>query len=318
MVGSIVLLLIGFVLLIVGSNLFVDAVSSLAIRCKLPKMLIALTVASFCTCAPELSISFQSILMGNGDVVLSNIVGSCVVNILLIIGIAAMVHPIQMKSRTIKKEIPLLILITMTFVVMLCDHLFYPGMKNTISRTDGILLLLCFVMFCFYLVSIVRRRKEEDQKMVAKYGLGSSIFLILGCIVGIIIGSDLVVNSAVKIAQLVHVSDKIITMTIVVIGTSLPELTLTVISAYKGEFDMAIGNIIGTNIFNVCIVLGLPIAIFGGISSTAFGIVDAFVVLLASVLLYLFSKSGKKLTRYEGWLMVVVFILYYVYLFTSM
>ena len=134
-------------------------------------------------------------------------------------------------------------------------------------------------------------------------------------IIGIIVTSDLIVDSAVYIAESMHISQKIIAMTVIVIGTSLPELTITVLSAKKGEFDMAIGNIIGTNIFNICVVLGLPITIFGTVSSTAFNLVDLVVVLLAALLLDIFGTSNKELTRREGIIMLIVVIVYYIYLF---
>ncbi len=308
------LFVIGLVSLIRFSDIFVSAASSLSIHLKVPKMLIALTVAAFGTCAPELAISFNSISGGNPDMTLANVIGSCVVNILLIVGIAAIVRPIKVKERTIKKELPLLVIITSAFFVLLTDSLFKKGSSNTLSRADGIMLLCWFILFMFYIIGLVRKNKNEEA-LIPEYSLKKSVILIILTLIGIIVSSDIVVDNAVMLAEVLGISQKIISMTAIVIGTSLPELTMTVNAARKDEFDMAVGNIIGTNIFNICIVLGFPISIYGTVSSNAFTVVDSSIVLLASIIFYIFGKSGKVLSRREGVLMVLVFLIYYVYLF---
>lgn len=311
---NIVILLISLFLIIKFSDIFVDAATSIAEGFKVPKMVIALTVASFSTCAPELAISFNSISSGNVDMTLANVIGSSIINILLIIGISAIVKPIKLKERTIRKELPLLMIITTAFFFLINDSFFNSSAKNVLSRSDGIILIIWFITFCLYIFSIVRKHKEtpETKIEVSKW---KSIIKTIIAIIGIIITSDLIVDSAVYIAETLNISQKIIAMTIIVIGTSLPELTITVLSAKKGEFDMAIGNIIGTNIFNICIVLGLPITIYGAISSTAFDLVDLVVVLLSSLLLFIFGSSGKELIRREGITMVILVVVYYIYLF---
>ncbi len=313
---AITLFVIGLVSLIRFSDIFVSAASSLSIHLKVPKMLIALTVAAFGTCAPELAISFNSISGGNPDMTLANVIGSCIVNILLIVGIAAIVRPIKVKERTIKKELPLLVIITSAFFVLLTDSLFKKGSSNTLSRADGIMLLCWFILFMFYIIGLVRKNKNEET-LIPEYSLKKSVILIILTLIGIIVSSDIVVDNAVMLAEVLGISQKIISMTAIVIGTSLPELTMTVNAARKDEFDMAVGNIIGTNIFNICIVLGFPISIYGTVSSNAFTVVDSSIVLLASIIFYIFGKSGKVLSRREGILMVLVFLIYYVYLFIS-
>ena len=310
---AITLFIIGLVSLIRFSDIFVSAASSLSIHLKVPKMLIALTVAAFGTCAPELAISFNSISGGNPDMTLANVIGSCIVNILLIVGIAAIVRPIKVKERTIKKELPLLVIITSAFFVLLTDSLFKKGSSNTLSRADGIMLLCWFILF---MIGLVRKNKNEET-LIPEYSLKKSVILIILTLIGIIVSSDIVVDNAVMLAEVLGISQKIISMTAIVIGTSLPELTMTVNAARKDEFDMAVGNIIGTNIFNICIVLGFPISIYGTVSSNAFTVVDSSIVLLASIIFYIFGKSGKVLSRREGVLMVLVFLIYYVYLFIS-
>lgn len=309
----IIALILGLVILIIFSDLFVDAASSLSIRLKVPKILIALTIASFGTCTPELAISFNSIRTGNADMTLANVIGSCIVNILLIVGIAAIVKPIKVKDHIIKKELPILVFITGAFFILLSDNLFKPNVLNGLSRADALVLLGWFLFFIYYIVLVVRKSKKEDSAE-AKYDMTASILIIIASLLFITFASDVVVDNAVELAKIFGISQKIIAMTIIVIGTSLPELTMTVSAARKGEFDMAVGNIIGTNIFNICIVLGLPILIFGGVSSTAFNFVDTVVVLVASLIFYLFGRSDKVLSRKEGALMVLVFLLYYAYI----
>ena len=310
------LLILGLATLIFASDVFVDAASSLAIRLKVPKMLIALTIAAFGTCAPELAISFNSISSGNAEMTLANVIGSCIVNILLIVGIAAVVKPIKVKEETIKKELPLLLMITIAFFILLNDSIFFRDVDNGLTRVDALMLICWFAYFMYYIFSVLKAHKKEREKN-AKYSLLTSILYIIITLVLIVISSDLVVDNAVILAEKIGISQKIIAMTIIVIGTSLPELIMTVTSARKGEFDMAIGNIIGTNIFNICIVLGLPILIYGGFTSNAFSIVDSIIVLVAALVFFIFGKSDKVLTRREGILMIAVFTLYYIYMFIS-
>lgn len=318
-IGYIILFLIGLVALVKASDVFVDAASSLAIKLKMPKMLIALTVAAFGTCAPELAISFKSISSGNYDMTLANVIGSCVVNILLIVGVATLVRPIKVKEQTVKKELPILVLVTGIFFLILNDSIF-TGKENGLSRIDAGILLAAFGVFLAYILVIVHNAKKKQKgvrrkREKAKYPLWKAIVYLLVTLVVIIIASDIVVDNACLIASEIGISQKIITMTAIVIGTSLPELTMTVGASRKGEFDLAVGNIIGTNIFNICIVLGLPTLIYGDFTSTAFNFVDTIVVLLAAVVYYWFGRSSRQLERFEGMLMVAIFAAYYTYLF---
>ncbi len=317
-IGWIILFFVGLAALIKASDVFVDAASSLAIKLKMPKMLIALTIAAFGTCAPELAISFKSISSGNYDMTLANVIGSCVVNILLIVGVATLVKPIKVKEQTVKKELPILVLVTGIFFILLNDSLF-RGKENGLSRIDAGILMASFGVFLTYILYVVhqakKKMKRSRRREKAKYGLWKSLLYIVITLIIIVVASDIVVDNAVLIAQEIGISQKIITMTAIVIGTSLPELTMTVGASRKGEFDLAVGNIIGTNIFNICIVLGLPTLIYGGFTSVAFNFVDTTVVLLAALVYYWFGRSSRKLERFEGMLMVAIFAAYYTYLF---
>lgn len=313
---TIILLVFGLTILIRFSDIFVSAASSLSLSLKVPKMLIDLTIAAFGTCAPELAISFNSIKSGASDMTLANVIGSCIVNILLIVGLSAITRPIKVKERTIKKELPLLVIITTAFFILVTDSLFKKSAVNSLSRADAIMLLIWFILFMFYIIGIVRKNKNNEYD-IPEYSIVKSIILIIFSLLAITLSSNIVVDNAVLLASQIGISQKIISMTVIVIGTSLPELTMTINAARKDEFDMAVGNIIGTNIFNICIVLGLPIAIYGGVSSSSFNVVDTSVVLLSALMFYIFGRSNKELSRREGLLMVLVFILYYTYVFIS-
>ena len=307
-------LVVGFILIIVASNLLVDAASSLALKFKVPKMLVALTIVAFGTCAPEIAISFQSVANQNGEMAFANVIGSCVVNVFLIIGLASFLKPIKVQHQTIKKELPILLIITVGFAILMLDSMFNPLTANTFSRADGIMLLLLFSLFIMYLIGMLFKRGAEVEDVEIKYSPSVALFLLILTIVFITFSSDLIVNNAEIIARNLGISDKIITMFAIVIGTSLPEMFMTITSAKKGEFDIAIGNIIGTNIFNICIVLGLPTIIYGDVLLTGFNGIDILAVFLSSFLLFLFAKSERVIDKKEAIIMLLCFVLYYVYI----
>lgn len=313
---QILLLIIGFVIIIKASDFLIDASSALALKLRVPKMLIALTIAAFGTCAPEIAISFQSVSAGNGEIAFANVVGSCVVNIFLIIGLASFIRPIKVKHATIKKELPILAIITSVFAVLMLDSIFNPLTSDTFSRSDGLILLLLFGLFVIYLVQLLFKKSNYSEEEVSKikYNPALAIIIIVVSIILIIYSSDLIVSVAAEIATRLHISEKLITMFAIVIGTSLPEMVMTVTSAKKGEFDIAIGNIIGTNIFNICIVLGLPVIIYGDVLLTGFGFVDIIAVFLSSALLFLFARSEKTIDKKEAIIMLVIFAIYYIFL----
>ena len=186
-----------------------------------------------------------------------------------------------------------------------------------LTRQDGVMFLCFFAMFMFYIISVVKTKQEFFEREKPKYGIVKSILLTIICCIMIIFSSDLVVDNAKVLAEILNVSTKVITMTVVVIGTSLPEMTMTVVAAKKGEFDIALGNIIGTNIFNIGVVLGLPLLIYGGFSSTNFNLIDIAFVHLASYVLYLFAKNDKVLSKTEGAIMISLFVIYYAYVFAA-
>lgn len=312
---EIFMLVLGFTLLITASDLFVDAISSLASNFKMSKMAIAMTVGAFATCAPELAISFNSISANLGDIALSNVVGSSIINILLIIGFSALCFPIKVRESVIKKEALILLGTTVIFVFSMANNIIYNVKGAVLTRINAMFFILAFIVFMYFVISQLKIKKSVFETSKPKYKLYSSIIISILCIVFIILASDIVVEFASSIAKSFKVSAKIITMTVIVIGTSLPELSMTILSAKKKEYDIAIGNIIGTNIFNIGIVLGLPILIYGNVYSTHFNLIDVFTVLISALLFYVFAKSDRELSRREGLIMFLVFITYYIYIF---
>ena len=315
---ELLMLIIGFIIIIKSADLLVDCTTSLAIKSHLPKMLIALTMVSFGTCAPEVAISFQSISSQNGEIAFANVVGSCIINVFLIIGLACIVRPIKVQHKTVKKELPILVLITTCFSVLMLDSLFNPDTPNEFSRADGVVLLLVFFIFVLYLFQLLRNKDEalkKDNEISLKYKNPIIAFaLLFVSLILIIFSSDMIVNNAVELAYKLNISEKLVTMVIIAIGTSLPEMITTYSSAKKGEFDIAIGNIIGTNIFNICIVLGLPIVLYGGIGLQSFSIIDIIVIFSSSIILYIFAKNDNVISKKEGWTMLAIFITYYAYI----
>lgn len=311
---NLALLLIGFVFLIKGADIFVDGASDTARKFRVPKMLIGLTIVSFGTSAPELAVSIQSILSGKGDILLGNVVGSNVLNILLILGVASLVGTLRVNTATVKKEIPVLVLITLAFAALLSDKIFGLA-ENVFTRQDGVVLLLFFCIFIYYLIGMARKKdtNEEENKDEKPVKLVKALLMIVIGLFGIVLGSDFVVKGASEIAATFGVSQRIISLTIVALGTSLPELVTSVIATKKGEYDIAIGNIVGSNIFNIGIVAGLPVAIFGGVGGGAFSYIDIIALIISAVVLFFFARHGGRIGYKKGIIFLLMFVAYYGY-----
>lgn len=317
MFWNILLLIVGFVALIKGADIFVDGASSTAQNFKVPKMLIGLTIVAFGTSAPELAVSMSALASGSSDMVLGNVIGSNILNILLILGIAALIKPIAVKDNTVRKELPLVLLISTLLVVLFLDTVFAGASANQITRSDGIVIILFFSVFLYYLLALAKQKKEpKSTEEEPKFKLGKSLLFVLIGLTAIVIGSDLVVDNASSIASALGISERIIALTVIAFGTSLPELVTTVVSAKKGEQDLLVGNIIGSNIFNICLVLGIPVVIFGGIAESSFQMLDLVMLIVSAALLFIFSKTSKqKISRPEGAIMLAVFAVYYTLVF---
>lgn len=311
-----IILIVGFIILIKGADIFVDGASGIASNLKVSKMLIGLTIVAFGTSAPEFAVSIKSLLSNSGDIVLGNVIGSNILNILLILGASSLVHPLTVKNTTVKKELPITLLITSLFVVLLSDNLFDKGLNNMFTRSDGVIVILFFLVFIYYLISMSRKKIADETEIKNLSLIKSIIYTIVG-IIGIVVGSNFVVDSASHIAQIIGVSERMISLTIIALGTSLPELATSLTATRKGEYDIAIGNVVGSNIFNIGMVIGIPTSLIGGIGIINFSYIDILVMIIASVLLFMFSFNDYKISRREGIFLLIVFVTYYSYVLFS-
>lgn len=314
MLLQIIILIIGFIILVKGADLFVDAASSLAENFHLSKMFIALTIVAFGTSAPEFAVSIKSSLSNQGDIVLGNVIGSNILNILLILGICSCIHFLNVKNSTVKKELPITILLSTLLSVLMSDEILSNSSVNSLTRSDGITILLFFLIFVYYLFTTMRNKTSEDEEEVRpKYGMLKSILFTIIGIICLILGSNAVVDSASIIAKTIGVSERLISLTIIALGTSLPELVTSTVATKKKEYDIAIGNVVGSNIFNIGIVLGLPLTMFGGISHFTINYIDIIAMLASTILLFLFSYKTHKLDRKAGVVFLIIFVIYYGY-----
>jgi len=309
---NIILLIVGFVILIKGADIFVDGAKSIAGNFHVSKMLIGLTIVAFGTSAPEFAVSVKSMISGSGDIVLGNVIGSNILNILLILGCSSLVHSLSVKNNTVKREIPFIILITCAFSALMLDSLFDKGEVNAFLRGDGIVLLMFFAVFVYYLISLARNKIDEEEDEVYLPMWKAFVFTI-GGIIAIVLGSNSVVDAASYIAAHLGVSQKLISLTIIALGTSLPELVTSITATRKGEYDIAIGNVVGSNIFNIGMVIGVPVAMFGAIRTITFNYIDIVIMILSSVLLFLFCFKDHKIDKKEGAMFLIVFVIYYTY-----
>ena len=311
MVVNVLLLIVGFIILIKCADFFIESASSIAQKLKISKTLVGLTIIAFGTSLPEFAISMSALANNRADMLLGNVIGSNILNILLILGVAAIIRPISIKTNTLKKELPFVMLISTVLITLFLDIKLSHGIVNEISRADGIIILLFFSIFVYYLVTL-SKTKNENADILPKYSLFKSVILFVLGLVGVIIGSNLIVNNASLIAKYMGISDRLISLTIIAIGTSLPELVTTVVAAKKSEQDMLVGNIIGSNIFNICVVLGIPVTIYGALPSSSFLTIDLIMFIASAVLLFIFAITKKKITRIEGLVMFITFIIYYI------
>lgn len=306
---SIFFLIIGLVLLVKGADFFVEGSSSIAKRLNIPSMVIGLTLVAFGTSAPELAVSVSGSLNQANGIVFGNVVGSNIVNILFILGISAFITPISIKSKTIFKEMPFAILTTVALMLMVMDGLINGDPISVISRSEGWTLLLFFAIYLYSMVEISIMGKEESEEEILVMPIPKSIFFTIGGLAAVIIGADLVVNAATEIATQLGLSDTIIGLTVVAIGTSLPELITSVVAAKKGENDIAVGNIVGSCIFNVLLVMGISGIIFP-IDIAAENYADLWILLAAMVVVVPMMYTSKKISRVEGALMMLAYVAY--------
>lgn len=311
MIIDILYILLGLVLLVKGGDYLVDGSVAIAERAKLTKMVIGLTVIGFGTSMPELLVSAQSALVGNSGIAIGNVVGSNISNIALILGMTALIQPIPAQRITLRIDIPFMMIAALLFVAV--------AFTGTITRMAGILGVLLLVAFVAYQVRSSRKAGKagdgaalpaEPAEAKAPMALWKALLLVVVSFCAMVFGADKLVEGASDIAQQLGVTDRIIGLTIVAVGTSLPELFASVVAAYKGEIDMAIGNIIGSVTFNILSVIGISAAISPiHDSNVGFGF-DYILMLALGVILWIFLRTHHKIVRWEGLTLVVIYILY--------
>lgn len=312
MIVSILLVLIGFVCLIFGANWLVDGASSLARKYNISDLVIGLTIVAFGTSAPELVVNSVASVNGLSDLVLGNIIGSNNFNLFIILGIAGLVYPITVQSSMAWKEIPISLIITILLLALANN--FFSTQNSEISRMDGIILLALFVFFLYYVFSQLKAKKTEIIVITPTSNFKIWGFISIGFI-GLILGGKLVVDYSVEIATELGMSQKIIGLTIIAAGTSLPELVTSIVAAIKKNSDIAIGNVIGSNIFNILLILSISSLIHPVTFNQNFN-QDIFILIGGTIFLIIamFTGERKKLDRWEAFILLSFYILYTVYL----
>ncbi|WP_054743919.1 calcium/sodium antiporter [Cellulosilyticum ruminicola] len=308
-----ILLIIGFVLLVKGSDYFVDGSSSIAQIFHIPTLIIGLTIVAFGTSAPEAAVSITAALKGQNDIAMGNVIGSNIFNTLVVVGGCAIITPFAVEDSVLKQDFPFSILITVALLFLGSDSFLNNGVPNVISRGDGLTLLLFFIVFIYNMIQAALKNKHQEEDVKPKYSLGKGILIALGGIVGIVLGGELVVDSASKIAISFGLSETLVGLTIVAIGTSLPELVTSLVASKKGKSDIAIGNVVGSNIFNILLVLALSASIHP-INVNVLSIYDLLILLGFNVITYIFAWIQKRVGRIEGSILVILYILYTVYI----
>ncbi len=317
-----ILLIIGFVLLIKGADFFVDGSSSVAKILKVPTIIIGLTVVAFGTSMPELSVSVTAALRGSNDLAVSNVLGSNIFNLLVVLGCCALVKPVAAKWSLLKKEFPFSILITIILLLVDSDFSIMKILDGNqgfvLGRWAGLLFLILFVLYIYATVkSALRSRAEakdmEEEEYKTMSPLKSGIYIVIG-LIGIVWGGNLVVDSASNIALTFGWSQTFIGLTIVALGTSLPELVTSVVAARKGENDLAVGNVVGSNIFNILLILGVS-SFITPITLDVTAVYDTIILIIASIVVYVSAISKREIQRKEGILFLVCYFTFFLYVF---
>ncbi|MFH1366993.1 MAG: calcium/sodium antiporter [Patescibacteria group bacterium] len=315
MIFSILLLIMGLIILIAGAEGLVRGSTSLAKKIGIPPLIIGLTIVAFGTSMPELIVNIFAALEKTSDIAVGNIIGSNIFNILFILGLVSIFRPLTVKSSTVWKEIPFALLAMIMVFIMGNDSFFDKTGLNALTRTDGFSLIAMFLIFMIYILSLAKKNKDEEQEKIKIYSWGISISFISGGLILLFLGGKLLVDSAIVLAQLAGLSESLIGLTIVAIGTSLPELATSAIAAYHRHNDIAVGNIVGSNIFNIFWILGLTSSIFKLPFNPGTN-VDLTAGIIATFLLFIFMFIGtrKKLDRWQGVLFLMSYIAYTIYL----
>ena len=302
---QLVLLAVGFVLLVKGADCFVDGASQVAARLRIPQLIIGLTIVAMGTSAPEAAVSISAALKGSADITIGNIAGSNILNILIILGLSALFAPLPVERGTTRREMPFLAIISLLLLVQ--------GWDGVISLADGLVLTALFIAFLLYLIIKARRQPEQSEAAGKQRKLWQALLLTAGGLIAIVLGSDVAVDAACALARIFGMSERFIGLTIVALGTSLPELFTSVTAARKGNVDIAVGNIVGSNIFNILFVVGLSALVTPVPFAAAFRF-DGAVSGAAAVVLLVFCVVSGRLKRWHGAVLLAGYAAYFVML----
>ena len=306
MILQILLLAIGFVMLVKGADWFVGGAVCIADRFHIPPIIIGLTIVAMGTSAPEAAVSITSAFQGAADITVGNIVGSNIMNVLVILGLSAAIIPVAVTKSTIKVDLPFLLGITVLMLVL--------GFNGTITLLDGVILVVCFIAYIAYLISrTIRYSAQVEDEEVTTMKMSKAIPLLIIGMGLVVLGSNFAVNAATEIARIIGISERIIGLTIVALGTSLPELVTSVAAAIKGNADIAVGNIVGSNIFNILFVVGISSLIIPVPFAKAF-IIDMLIAIASTVFLIVVSRYKRSLPRWSGFVMLAGYVGYMFYL----
>lgn len=311
------LFVVGFFALILGAHWLVDGAASLAKRFKISNLVIGLTVVAFGTSSPELFVNLVAAYKGSTDIAIGNVIGSNIFNVLLILGVSAIIHPLVVHSNTVWKEIPMSLLAAVLIGIFANDKIIDRVSYSAVTRSDGLAFIAFFIIFMYYTYGVARQGNSSELSEVEVKELSalkSTVFIIIG-LTTLVIGSDWIVGGAISIAKVLGVSETTIGLTIVAAGTSLPELATSAVAAYKKNADIAVGNIVGSNIFNAFFILGLS-SVVREIPFDPSQNISVGMNILASMLLFLFVfvGSGRQIDRREGLFFILLYILYISYL----
>lgn len=313
---SYLILIIGFILLIKGADIFVDGAAKIAKKFGIPSIIVGLTIVSLGTSAPELSVSLIASFEGNNGITIGNVLGSNIFNTIMVLGVTAIIMPIVIKKNSVIKDYIINIVVSIVLLVLTFGRVLL-NKEAALTRISGIILLILCTIYTLYLIKSAKSRKEEDSEEEEDIKILSCIIKIILGIIGIIAGGNLVVSSASDIAYSFGLSDKLVGLTIVAVGTSLPELVTTMIASIKGENDIAIGNVLGSNIFNILLILGVSSSI-NAIPISSSLLIDILFLIVISIILGIFMFKGKKdklkLDKLEGLILVLLYIIYMIYI----
>jgi len=311
MLMAFLLLIVGFVILVKGADFLLDGATSLAKKLYISEIAIGLTIVAFGTSSPELIVNILSSINGHPEICYGNVIGSNIFNILVVLGVGGLIFPISVQKNTVKKEIPF-VLGGSILVLALVNNFWFKG--HALSRVDGIVLICSLFLFFYYVIGISKTKSNDEYNIIIYSNFKTVLFIILG-IIGLFFGGEIVVKNAVKIARMLHVSEKLIALTIVALGTSLPEFVTSVIAVTRKRYDLAIGNVIGSNLFNMFMVLGVTSIIKPVVYNPVLNS-DMYLMIVITLIFFITMFTGKRrqLDRFEAFLFLLMYVAYMFYI----